>query len=72
MARALYKRQKKLIKDYVYSFPIDSMPDYLPNSLLERLEQIYDWECIWQAVDRYFYDVKLERVMTNKRFDHIN
>ncbi len=71
MARALYKRQKKLIKEYVYSFPADDMPTTLPDDLLEKLKKIYDWECLRQEVDSYFIDVKFERVFANSRaFDY--
>lgn len=68
MARALYKKQKKIIKDFVESFPINRLPKELPCEVMDELEKIHDYETLWQDVDRYFYDVRFERIYNNLNF----
>ena len=52
MARALYKKQEKLLDKYKHVSKVDD----LPLEVWEELERIYDWECLYSHADCYLRD----------------
>jgi len=52
MARALYKKQEKLLDNYKHCVNVRE----LPLEVWEELEKIYNWECLYSHVDCYLRD----------------
>jgi hypothetical protein len=52
MARALYKKQEKLLDKYKYVSKVDD----LPLAVWDELKTIYDWECLYSHADCYLRD----------------
>ena len=66
--RQLNKKQKKIIQEWVNENKNDNKLDIrkMPYSLYEEIEEIHDFETIYQEIDRYIDDLVLERIHGGK------
>ena len=55
MARELYKKQKKILDGYKHIPTVKKLIKEYPK-VYDELEKIYDWECLYQDVNRYLWD----------------